>query len=144
MAAEYSNTAVQTVAPNMSVIYSETPSPCRRGIVRHREGTGNLLLSGGKINNCCNRETDYRVSFSANIAIPTGGTVGEISLAIAVDGNVIPYTIMRVTPTALNAYFNVAVTSLVPIWNQCCQDVSVVNTSTQDILVQNANIVVGR
>lgn len=144
MAAEFSNTAVQTVAPNFSVIYSETPSPCRSGIVRHREGTGNILLSGGRINNRCNRDTDYRVSFSANIAIPTGGTVGEISLGIAVDGNVIPYTIMRVTPAALNTYFNVAVTSLVPIWNQCCQDVSVINTSTQDILVQNANIVVGQ
>lgn len=79
--AEYSNNAVQTVAPGETIIFTETPVPCRRGFVRHRDDTGNFLLSGYVPNNngCpCRREKSayYLVDFGANIAIPTGGTVG--------------------------------------------------------------------
>ena len=88
-----------------------------------------------------NQTTEYLTDFGANIAIPEGGTVEEISVAFAVDGTVLPGTTMRVTPTAVDTYENVSRATNVPIWNNCCQSVSVVNTSTQAINVQNVNII---
>jgi hypothetical protein len=43
----------------------------------------------------------FKVTFGGNIAIPTGGTVGPISLAIAIDGEAVPATTMIVTPAAV-------------------------------------------
>ena len=79
--AEYSANAVQTVAPGETIIFTETPVPCRRGFVRHRDDTGNFLLSGYVPASygcpCCrDNSANYLVDFGANIAIPTGGTVG--------------------------------------------------------------------
>ena len=44
--AEYSANALQTVNPGETIVFTESPDPCRRGLVRHRDGTGNFLLSG--------------------------------------------------------------------------------------------------
>ena len=46
MGAEYSATAVQTVNPGETVVFTENTIPCVRGFVRHRQGSGNFLLSG--------------------------------------------------------------------------------------------------
>lgn len=150
MAAEYSNNAVQTVNPGETVIFTEDTIPCVRGFVRHRPGTGNFLLSGWlpqRKNKCCccrpNKAT-YKTDFGANIAIPTGGTVGEISVAITLDGATLPATIMRVTPAAVEEYFNVSRATNVPIFRGCCETLAIRNTSDQPILVQNANIVFSR
>jgi hypothetical protein len=80
------------------------------------------------------------VNFGANIAIPTGGTVGQISLAIAVNGAVVPASTMIVTPAAVDEFFNVSREMPVAIFCGCCQSVSIVNTSGQPITVQNATI----
>lgn len=79
--AEYSANAVQTVAPGETIIFTETPVPCKRGFVRHRDDTGNFLLSGYVPNSCgcpCRRDNsaNYLIDFGANIAIPATGTVG--------------------------------------------------------------------
>lgn len=94
---------------------------------------------------CCNQmpESHYLVSFHANIAVPTGGTVGPISLALAIDGTVDPSSTMIVTPAAVEEYFNVGAGIIVSIPAICrCGSVSVVNTSTEDVLVQNANLLI--
>lgn len=148
--AEYSANAIQTVAPGESVIFNASPNPCQRGFVKHRDETGNFVLSGwvpNRNNSCgCNRarSAEYFVDFGANISIPTGGTPGTISLAIAVDGATIPYTTMQVTPAAVEEPFNVSRASGVPIWRGCCQTLTVRNTSDQPIQVANANIVFTR
>ncbi len=145
--AEYSANVVQTVNPNNAVIFSEAPVPCRRGLIRHRDETGAFLLKGYVPQSpcgCCANSAEYLVLFSANIAIPTGGTVGEISLALTIDGAVIPASTMIVTPAAVEDFFNVSVAVNAQIWKGCCETLSVVNTSTQPILVQNANIVISR
>ena len=49
----------------------------------------------------------FRVSFGGNIAIPTG-TVGPISLALAIDGEPVACNYMIVTPAAVEEYFNVS------------------------------------
>lgn len=147
--AEYSANAVQTVAPGETIIFTETPVPCRRGFVRHRDDTGNFLLSGYVPNfygcPCCrNNSADYLVDFGANIAIPTGGTAGQISVAITIDGSTIPSSTMIVTPAAVEQYFNVSRAINAQIWRGCCETIAVRNTSDQPILVQNANIIFSR
>lgn len=146
--AEYSANAVQTVNPGEVVIFTETPSRCRRGFVRHRDDSGNFLLSGWIPNrygcNCGPRNAEYLVDFGANIAIPTGGTVGPISLAISIDGATVPATNMIVTPAAVEQFFNVSRAANVQVWRNCCETVTVRNTSDQPILVQNANILFSR
>lgn len=143
--AEYSANTTQVVAPGNTVVFTDTPVPCKRGFVRHREGSGNFLLSGKTPNSCCcNKEANYLVEFGANIAVPEDGTVGEISLALALDGSVIPASEMVVTPSAVNTLFNVSRAINVQIWNGCCETITVVNTSSQDIQVANANIIITR
>ena len=44
--AEYSANAVQTVNPGETIVFTEAPVPCTKGLVRHRDGTGNFLLAG--------------------------------------------------------------------------------------------------
>lgn len=142
--AEYSADAIQTVNPGETVVFDTTVSHCRYGNIKHRDSTGNFLVSGRTSGfNCC-RNVPYLVAFGANIAIPTGGTVGPISLAIAIDGTTIPASSMIVTPAAVEEYFNVSREISAQIWAGCCETISVRNTSDQPILVQNANIILTR
>ncbi len=145
--AEYSANAIQTVAPGESVIFTDTPVACKRGFVRHREGSGNFLLSGWVPNSCCNccdRSANYLVDFGANISIPEGGTVGAISLAITIDGSTIPASEMVVTPAAVDEAFNVSRAINAQVWRGCCETIAVRNTSDQPIQVENANIIFTR
>ena len=138
--AEYSNAALQTVTENGDVLFSEAPIPCTRGFIIHRDGSGIFKLRGITNQN----RARYRVTFGANIGIPTGGTAGAISLAISVDGEAIPGTIMTVTPAAVEEFFNVSRTVNIDIPAGCCGTVSVKNISDQSIDVVNANIVIDR
>lgn len=146
--AEYTAIAEQTVLANQPVVFTESPIPCTRGLIRHEDGTGLFNLSGAvpvsEFQNrcCCQGEptADYLVAFHANIAVPEGGTVGEISLALSVDGTIIPATIMRVTPTAVEAYFNVGSSKNIQCYPGCCRNLSVINSSADQasVLVSNA------
>lgn len=145
--AEYSANAVQTVNPGESVIFTESPEPCTRGLVRHRDGSGNFLLSGWsprKTCGCKKSNADYLIDFGANISIPTGGTVEAISVAITVDGSTLPSSTMIVTPAAVDEYFNVSRAINVDVWSGCCETVAIRNTSAQPIQVQQANIIFAR
>ena len=142
--AEYSANAEQLVPPGESITFTLAPVPCERGFVRWRAGSGAFNLSGWVPNRgCgCNRNTNalYLVDFGANIAVPEGQTVGPISVAFALDGVTIPDTTMTVTPAAVDNYFNVSRATNVQIWRNCCQTLTVTNTSDIPINVQNANI----
>lgn len=152
--AEYTAIADQTVLANQPVVFTESPIPCTRGLIRHEDGTGLFNLSGAvpvsEFQNrcCCQGEptADYLVVFHANIAVPEGGTVGEISLALSVDGTIIPATVMRVTPTVVQAYFNVGSSKNVQCYPGCCRNLSVVNSSADQasILVSNAVLEITR
>ncbi len=147
--AEYSANAIQTVNPGESIIFTESPVPCDRGLIRHRDDSGSFLLSGWVPNRgrcCCknNKSANYLVDFGANISIPTGGTVDAISVAIAIDGSTIPSSSMIITPAAVNEYFNVSRAINVNVWNGCCETVTIVNISDQPIQVQNANVLFSR
>lgn len=138
MALEISNVALQTVAPQANVLFAETPVRDCRGQIVHREGSGIVTLRGAP--NCAR----YKVSFGANVAIPTGGTVGPISLAITLDGEPLGSATMIVTPTVVDAFFNVFKPVFVNVPCNSCATVSVRNTTATAIDVTNANLIVER
>lgn len=155
MAAEYSANAVQVVQPNASVIFTESPVPCNRGLIYHRDESGLFRLASsatmgyGCCRRCCCSDYPtalYQVAFHANISLPTdpAGTVEPISLAIAIDGEVDPSSIMTVTVPLVSdtAGDNVGSDIIVTVPCICrCSSVSVRNVSTQPVNVLNANIV---
>lgn len=134
--AEFNSVAAQTVDENQNVLFTNTTSPCNRGYVVHREGSG-LFTVRSCTNNC---RAKYRVSFSGNIAVADGGTAEAISVAIALNGEADLTTQGVVTPAATGDYFNVAVGTDVWVPRGCCTQVSIKNISTQAIDVANANI----
>lgn len=137
--AEFTAVAAQTVPVNQNVLFTATP--VRGGnCVIHREGNGLVTLRG--ITNQCRAR--YRVMFGGNIAVPTGGTPGPISLSISIDGEAIPATQMIETPAAAAEYSNVFAATYVDVPAGCCAQIAVKNTSTQDISVQSANLMVER
>ena len=136
---EITSIALQTVEENQNVLFFETPICPTRGII-HREGSGIVRVSG----NGSQGRARYLVSFSGNIQIPAGGTVGEISVAISIDGESLASTEMIVTPTALEAFFNVSAQAYIDVPCGCCATIAVENTSDQAIEVQNANLIVVR
>lgn len=138
--AEFSNVAAQNVAVNGNVLFTDTTSNCNKGIITHRTGSELVNLKGAT-NNC---RAKYRVDFSGNIAVPTGGTAGQIALAIAIEGEPDLSTVAIATPTVIGAFNNVAMGTDVWLPCGCCQAVSVKNVSTQTISVANANLTVNR
>ncbi|MDE6133630.1 MAG: hypothetical protein K2G04_09720 [Oscillospiraceae bacterium] len=137
--AEYTGSALQTVAAGQNVLLTETPV-CGSNCINHRDGSGIVTLRG--ITNQCRAR--YKVSFGANIAVPTGGTAGAISVAIAISGEPLQSATAIVTPAAVNEFFNVFTAVYIEVPKGCCVTVAVENTSTQAINVQNANLIVER
>ena len=131
--------ALQTVGVNQNVLFTDTVV-CGNCSMNHRDGSG-LVSIKGNTNQCRAR---YRVSFGGNIAIPTGGTVEAISLAITIEGEAVPSTTMIVTPAAVEEFFNVFSAIFLDVPRECCMTVSVRNISTQAIEVQNANLIIER
>lgn len=146
--AEYLENAVQDVALNEPAVFSAS-IPCNRGYIYHEDGTGVFTLRG-ITSNCFAR---YRVTFNGNIAVPTGGTVGPIAVALAVNGEPRQTSRAIVTPAAVEEYFNVTCTALVTVPRGCCFSVSLrAVAATSDptvtpapvIELQNANLVIDR
>lgn len=149
--AEFTYNPVQLVQPNQPVILN-TSIGCTKGYVLHRNESGIVALRG-IVNNPCCAFARYKVTFNANIAVPTGGTAGPISVALAIDGEPILTSRAIVTPTVVDAYFNVTSTATITVPRGCCFSISVENTSESAtpattpapaINVQNANLTVTR
>lgn len=136
---EITANAVQTVLENQNVIFTDN-IVCGSASIIHRDGSGLVTLRG--ITSQCRAR--FKVSFGANIAIPTGGTVEPISLAITIEGEPIGTTTMTITPAAVENFFNVSSSIYVDVPRGCCLSVGVRNINTQSILVQNANLIVER
>ena len=103
--AEYTSNEIQLVSPNQQVLFTESPIPCTKGYVIHREGSGIFTLRGivNCPNNCFAR---YQVTYNGNIAVPEGQTVGEVSVALTISGEQLQTSRARVTPAAVDNYFN--------------------------------------
>ena len=137
---EITANAIQTVEANRSLYFTDTVTDGSCSIV-HRVSSGLVTLRG--LTNQCRAR--FQISFSGNIAVATGGTVGPISLAIAISGEAIPGTNMISTPAAVGEFNNVATSTYIDVPRGCCITVSVQNTSDDTAIdVQNANLIVER
>ena len=131
---ELINTLPQTVAAGQSVAYDSTAVKSGRQ-ERHREGSSQILLNGpGR----------WLVGFSGNIAVPTGGTVEEITLGITYNGEVLGGSLMRATPAAVEEFFNVSTQHYVDVPCSCCVTITAANPGTQAIVVDNPNLIAVR
>lgn len=137
--AEYTNSNTVLVAAGQNLSLTETAVKGGCGIV-HREGAGIVTLRG-TTNQCKAR---YKVSFGGNIAIPTGGTVEAISVALAIAGEPLNSATATVTPAAVDNYFNVYVAAYIDVPRGCCVTVALENVSTEAINISNANMIVDR
>ena len=129
------NVPVQTVEANGPVLFASTR--LRTGCAtRHEAGSGRIILLSPGV---------YRVSFSGNVSIPTGGTVQQTSVSIIQDGEAISGSNMLYTPAAVAVPGNIATDVLVRIYPCCATStLSVRNTGAGTINIQDANIVVTR
>jgi hypothetical protein len=147
--AEYLANAVQNVALNAPVLFSAS-IPCNRGYVYHEDETGILILRG-ITNNCFAR---YQVTFNGNIAIPTGGAITPVAVAISVNGEERQTSRAIFTPAAVDTFGNVTSTAIITVPKGCCFSVAIryVDATTDDaattptpvIEVENANLVINR
>ena len=132
-----SNTVIVATGENLPLTETAVKAPI---CIMHREGSG-LVTLRSLTNQCKSR---FKVSFGGNIAIPTGGTVGPISVALAVGGEPLTSATAIVTPAAVENYFNVFVAAFIEVPRGCCVTVAVKNVSTQTIEIANANLVIER
>lgn len=146
--AEYLANAEQTVALNGPAIFTAS-IPCNKGYVYHEDETGIFILRG-VTSGCFAR---YQVVFNGNIAIPEGGEVTPIAVALTVNGE--PRVTSRAiyTPAAVDEYGNVTSTAIITVPKGCCFTLSVryvsadedpETTPTPVITMQNANLVISR
>lgn len=147
--AEYLANPIQAVALNAPILFSAS-IPCNKGYIYHEDETGIFILRGIT----CNCFARYQVTFNGNVAIPEGGDVTPISVAIAVNGE--PRLTSRAifTPADAEEFGNLTSTALITVPKGCCFSLSVeyVDATTDDatttptplIDVQNANLVITR
>lgn len=146
--AEYSYNAVQLVSLNQPLIFNAS-IPCNRGCVWHDDETGNFILKGATPN-CFAR---YQINYCGNIAVPEGGAVTPIAVAISVNGDTRPTSRAIFTPAAVDTYGNVTSTAIITVPRGCCFNVSVryvaadedpATVPTPVIEAQNSNLTIVR
>lgn len=147
--AEYTYNAVQDVALNNALVFNSS-IPCNKGYVLHEDDTGNFYLRGCTPN-CFAR---YQITYNGNIAIPEGGAVTPIAVAISVDGEVRQVSLAEFTPSAVEIYGNVTSTAIVTVPKGGSRTVSVryvdataddaATTPTPSIEIKNSNLVITR
>ena len=136
---EITANALQTVNENQNVLFTDSVI-CGSCSIMHRGGSG-LVSVKGVTDQCRAR---FKATFGGNIAIPTTGTVGAISLALSLDGEPIGTTTMTVTPAAVEEFWNVFSAIFIEVPRGCCATLGVRNNSDQPIDIQNANLIVER
>lgn len=147
--AEYLANALQNVALNGPVLFTAS-IPCTKGYVYHEDETGIFILRGCT-NNCFAR---YRVTYNGNIAVPEGGEVTPLAVAISVNGEPRVTSQAIFTPQAVGEFGNVTSTAIITVPKGCCFSLSVryvdatvddaTVTPTPTIEVQNSNLVIDR
>lgn len=117
--AKYITSTDQNVALNGAIPFDVVSIPCNRGCVVPI-ATGVVTLSG----NTANRFARYEVTVQANVAIPTGGAVTPIALAITLNGVPLADSVAIVTPTAVEDVWHINTSTTVTVPSGCCVSVS--------------------
>lgn len=137
---ELTATAVQTVAPNSIVNFTATTASGSPSIL-HMNGSGLVTLRG-----LTNQwRARFVINASANVALSAGATATEpINLSIALNGEPLTSTTMISTPGVVEEFNNVARSVTIDVARGCCVQISLENTGTTDIDIQNVILNVER
>ena len=135
--AEFTSTIQQVAAGQNAVLDNDV---IRSRCVSHRTGSGLICVENS---GCDCRPARYKVFVKANIAIPTGGTVGAISLGIALNGEIVQSSIATVTPAAVGDEFSVATEEIINA-GKCPVNIAVRNPNTQTIQASDLVVIVER
>lgn len=136
---EITAVALQTVDPNQNILFTDEAVPGCPSIL-HRAGSGQATLRG--LTSQCRAR--FKAFFSGNIGLPADGVVGPISIAISINGETVGSSEMISTPAAVEEFNNVASAVYLDVPACCCVTISVKNTGTTAIDVQNANLIIER
>ena len=117
--AKYITSTDQNVALNNTIPFNIVSIPCNKGCVIPIT-TGVLTLKGGNSNSFAR----YEVDLQANVAIPEGGAVTPLAVAITLNGVPIPDSIAIVTPAAAEDIWHVHTSTTITVPCGCCVSVS--------------------
>lgn len=107
------------MALNGTIPFDVVSIPCNKGCVIPIT-TGVLTLQGSN----SNRFARYEVTLQANVAIPTGGAVTPLALAITLNGVAIPDSVAIVTPAAVEDMWHINTSTTITVPCDCCVSVS--------------------
>ena len=116
--AKYLTSTDENVALNNTIPFDIVSIPCRKGCVIPL-ATGVLTLRSG-----ANSQAQYKVTLQANVAVPEGGTVTPLALAITINGVAIPESVAIVTPAAAEDFWHVNTSTVITVPCGCCVSVS--------------------
>lgn len=148
--AEFTYPEVQTVPYGQSALLNNTSIGCNKGYIYHDNGFGGITVKG-VVNNPCSNFARYEVKYAGNIALAEGATVGEIAVALTLNGEVIQDTIASATPAAVGDFWHVGGFKTLNVMKGCCPMVAVENVSpaagttpNPAIDIRNLNVAVTR
>lgn len=116
---KYITATDSNVALNGTIPFNVVSIPCNKGCVTP-VATGILTLQGSN----SNRFARYDVTVQGNIAIPEGGAVTPIAVAITLNGVAIPTSVAIVTPAAAEDVWHVNTSTTITVPCGCCLSVS--------------------
>lgn len=116
--ARYVTSTDQNVALNNTIPFDIVSIPCNKGCVIPVT-TGVLNLRSGQ-----NQAARYNVKVQANVAIPEGGAVTPLAVAITLNGVPIPDSVAVVTPAAAEDVWHINTSTTVTVPCGCCLSVS--------------------
>lgn len=135
--AEFTSTIQQVAAGQNAILDVDViKSRC----VSHRTGSGLICVDNS---GCDCKPARYKVFVKANISIPTGGTVGPISLGIALNGEIVQSSIATVTPAAVGDEFSVSTEEIINA-GKCPVNIAVRNPNTETIQISDLTVIIER
>ena len=130
---------LQTIEVNNSVLFQTALSSNSPSII-WRAGSGLITLRGiGP-----QLRARFRVAYHGNVAVSTGETVAPVELAIRINGEGIASSRTISTPTAAEAFNNVAASTFIDVPAGCCTQISLSNIGTTSVDVENVSVTVER
>lgn len=125
------NVPVQAVAVNSNVLFQSTRI-CTGCSVRHEQGSGRFVALKPGV---------YEVTYSGNVSVPT---VSQVILDLIQDGEPVAGSRVILTPSAADTPTTFSRTVLIRVFCDCCVSLSVRNSGTTSINIQDANFVITR
>lgn len=136
---EITANAIQTVAANNNVLFTETAVPGNCSIV-HRAGSGLVNLRG--LTSQCRAR--FKITFGANMAATSTEAEDPVQVVFTLDGEPINETTMIVSPSTVNRYNNISRSFFMDVPRNSNYIIAIRNTSTTPVAIQNANLIVER